>query len=80
MSTPSGWFVNPCEERTALAADLLSREKVYAFRAYTDQLAARHVLRERMGMIITIDRAETARSVAARSIAARSVSKDVTHG
>jgi hypothetical protein len=75
MNTPSGWFVSPAEERTALAADLLARESVYAFRAYTDQLAARMALRERMGMIVTIDRSGTA-----RSIAARSVSEDVTHG
>lgn len=57
------WLVSPTEERIALAADLLAREQRYKYRAYYDQLDARSALRERMGMIITIDRAGTSRSV-----------------
>ncbi len=45
---PIGWFVNPSEERTALAVDLLARESLYRYRAYTSMLEARQMLRERM--------------------------------
>lgn len=57
-------IIGPADERMTLAADLLARDQVHKYRAYYDQLAARRQLRERMGAIITIDRAGTDRSVA----------------
>ncbi len=40
------WFVNPADERVALRADLLAREKVHEYRAWCDQLVARVQLRK----------------------------------
>lgn len=60
----------PSDERAALAADLLARESVYRYHAYYASLEARRVLRERMQMIITIDRAGTERCIAHDCMAA----------
>ncbi|CAG0933556.1 hypothetical protein TFLX_03100 [Thermoflexales bacterium] len=70
------WLTNPASERLALAADLLARDQVHKYRAYYDQLQARQQLRERMQMIVTIDRAGTARSVAAQAMEARDGDQD----
>jgi hypothetical protein len=68
---PTGWFVSPADERVMGAARLLADEKVAQFNAYlearpalADQLVNRQHLRDRMGRIITLDRADTERSVA----------------
>ena len=63
MNTSSTRLVGPSDELAVLEADLLAREQTYKFRAYYDQLTARQQLRDRMGMIVTIDRDGTSRSV-----------------
>jgi|WetSurMetagenome_2_1015567.scaffolds.fasta_scaffold697993_2 hypothetical protein len=65
MITPVGWFVNPADDRVMRAARLLADERVAQFKAYESaELTKRSELRDRMGMIITIDRAGTNRSIA----------------
>jgi MoxR-like ATPase len=62
---PAGWIVSPADERVMGAARLLADEKARQFQTYeSDQFVARQKLRDRMGMIITIDRADTERCIA----------------
>jgi hypothetical protein len=63
MITPVGWLVNPADDRVMRAARLLADEKVAQYKAF-ESATKRSELRDRMGMIITIDRAETDRSIA----------------
>jgi hypothetical protein len=66
MSTPVGWFVSPADDRIMRESKALADEKVLQYHAYIAQhpeFAARQALRDRMGMIITIDRAGTERSI-----------------
>jgi hypothetical protein len=49
---------------------IFSYRKLGRFVERSYRLFARQALRERMSMIITIDRADTARSIAARSVSA----------
>jgi hypothetical protein len=58
---PAGWIVSPSDDRVLRQAQALADEKVAQFNAH---LNARAALRDRMGMIITIDRADTERSIA----------------
>jgi hypothetical protein len=62
MITPVGWFINPADDRVMRAARLLVDEKVAQFKAY-ESATKRSELRDRMGMIITIDRSGTERSI-----------------
>ena len=65
MSTPIGWFVSPADDRVLRAAKALSDERVAQFKAFeSESLTKRSQLRDRMGMIITIDRSDTTRSIA----------------
>jgi hypothetical protein len=73
---PAGWIVSPADERVMGAARLLADEKARQFQTYlearpalTDQLVNRAALRDRMGRIITLDRADTERCIANDSIA-----------
>jgi hypothetical protein len=63
MNPPIGWSVAPSDEHTALQAELLAAEKVSQFNAYTN----RQNLRDRLSMIITIDRADTKRSISSHT-------------
>ncbi len=58
------WIPNPSDERVALAAQLLADEQMYKYRSHLASVDARQALRDRMEMIVTIDRAGASRSIA----------------
>jgi hypothetical protein len=62
MNPPAGWYVSPADDRVMREAQALADEKVLAFHAY-EAASKRSQLRERVGMIVTIDRANTNRSI-----------------
>lgn len=81
------WIQNPSDEQVALAARLLADEQSYKYHAYCARLKARRalcpatewtreMLRDRMQMIVTIDRAGTARSISAQAMEVRNDSQD----
>jgi hypothetical protein len=65
MSARAGWVMNPMHRSVLVPAKWLARQKQREYAAHVD---ARQALRERVEMIVTIDRAGTARSIAAESV------------